>query len=48
MQIHGLVAFSTGALLHEAGVAALDLNAAACLLLDVLDVCTSMTDNLRS
>lgn len=48
MQIHGLVALSPSALFHETGIAALDLNAAACLLLDMLDVCTSMADDLGS
>ena len=48
MQIHGLVAFTIGAMLHEARVAALYLNAATGLLLDVLHIGTAMPDHLSS
>ena len=35
-------------MLDEAGVATLDLNTASSLLLDMLDVCASVTYDLRS
>lgn len=48
VQVHGLVALATCALLHEARVAAFDLDAAACFLLDVLNVGASLTYDLGS
>lgn len=48
VKIHWLVALSVGTVLREARVAALDLNPASSLLLDVFDISTSMTNYLRS
>ena len=47
MQVHGFITFAIGAVLHEAGITAFDLDAASCFLLDVLDVSSSVSDDLR-
>lgn len=46
MKVHGLVAFSIRTMLHEAGVATFDLDAASSFLLDVLNIGASMTNHL--
>jgi hypothetical protein len=46
VEVHGLVALLSTVWLHEAGTATFDLDLAACLLLDELDVIASATDNL--
>lgn len=43
MEIHRFVTLSVCAMLHEAGVAAFDLNTTAGFLLDMLDVSTTVT-----
>ncbi len=48
MEIHRLVTLSIRAMLHETGIAPLDLDTAASFLLDVLDVSTPMTNDLCS
>jgi hypothetical protein len=48
MQIHILIALSASALFHESRATALDLDTASSLLLDVLDVRTTMANNLRT
>lgn len=48
MEIHGLVALAVRSMLHKARIATLDLNTAASLLLDMLDIRSTMTNNLRS
>lgn len=46
MQVHGLIALLARLRLHEARAATLDLDLAACLLLDVLDIVTTTANNL--
>ena len=48
MKIHILIALSTGAMLHKSGATPLDLDAASSLLLDVLDICTTVANNLSA
>lgn len=48
MQVHGLIAFLTRALLNEARTTSLDLHSAPGLALDVFDVRTAMSDDLRT
>ena len=48
MEVHGLIALLAAVWLHEARAATLDLNLAACLLLDVLDIVATATNNLSS
>jgi hypothetical protein len=48
MEVHGLLALLAGLWLHEAWATALDLNFAAGLLLDILDVITAAADYLCS
>lgn len=48
MQIHGLVALSIRAMFSEAGAASFDLDFAAGLLLNMLHVRSTLTDNLGS
>lgn len=47
MQIHGLVTLTIGAGLAESRTPALDLHAASSLVLDVLNIRTALSDNLR-
>jgi len=46
MQKHILIALASGRSLHVARPTALDLDAAACLMLNMLDVSTAMAHNL--
>ena len=46
MEIHRFIALSVCAMLHEARVAAFDLDTAASFLLDMLDISTTMTYHL--
>ena len=46
MEIHRFIALSVRAVLHKARVAAFDLDTAASLLLDMLDVSATMTYHL--
>ena len=46
MQEHRLLAFPTGVGLHEPGTTAFDLDLAPGLLLDMLDVCATLSDDL--
>jgi hypothetical protein len=46
VEVHGLVTLLSAVWLHEARTATFDLDLAACLLLDELDVIASATDNL--
>jgi hypothetical protein len=48
MQIHGLVALSIRAMFSEARAASFDLDFATGLLLNMLHVCSALTDNLGS
>lgn len=48
MQEHGLVAFTVGGLLEESGSLPLDLDTTTRLVLDVLDVGTTMTNDLSA
>lgn len=48
VKVHGLIAFAIRAMLHEAGVATFDLDAASSFLLDMLNVGASMTNHLCS
>ena len=48
MQVHGFVAFGSGVVLHETRSTALDLNTASSLLLDVLDIRTTLTYHLSA
>lgn len=48
MQIHGLIAFHLGAVLVKARATAFDLDAAIGFSLDMLDVRTTLADNLSS
>ena len=48
MQVHAFIALMSSVVLHETGSTTLDLNAASCLLLDVFDVRTTLTDNLST
>jgi hypothetical protein len=48
MQIHGFVTLLTSRMFHESGATSLDLNAASSLLLNVLDIRTSMANYLRT
>lgn len=48
MEIHGFIAFLARVGLHETRATALDLDFAACFLLDELDVVATATDNLCS
>ena len=48
MKVHGLIALSIRAMLHETGVAALDLDTTSRFLLNVLDIGATMTDYLCS
>ena len=48
MQVHGLITLAIRAMLHEAGITAFDLDTASCFLLDVLDVSSTVSDDLRS
>lgn len=47
MQVHLLLTLSACGRLNEARATALDLDPTPCLLLNVFDVCTAMSDNLR-
>jgi hypothetical protein len=46
MQIHVLITLFTGSMLHETRTSSLDLNTTSGLLLNMLDVGPSMTNNL--
>ena len=46
MEIHRFITLPVCAVLHEAGVAAFDLNTTASFLLYMLDVCATMTYHL--
>lgn len=46
MQVHRLVALSTGTLLHKARTTAFDLDLTPGSLLDMLHIRTSLPDNL--
>lgn len=46
MEVHGFITFSTGTLFHKSGIAAFDLDAAACFLLDMFYVGTSVAYDL--
>jgi hypothetical protein len=48
VQKHGLITFPAGAWFQETGATALDLHLATSLLLNVLHICTSLSDNLSS
>jgi hypothetical protein len=48
MQVHGLIALSIGGHLPEAGTTSFDLDFAASLLLDMLDICSALANNLSS
>lgn len=48
MQIHVFIAFLTSTMLHKSRTTSFNLNAASRLLLNMLDVGTSVTDNLSS
>jgi hypothetical protein len=48
MEIHILIALTTGAMLHKSGTTALDLDTASGLLLDVLHISATMTNNLST
>lgn len=48
MEEHGLIALLTCTVLHETGTASLYLHTTSRFLLDVLHICTTMTDDLRS
>ena len=48
MQIHRLIAFSSSAMFNEARSAALDLDLAASLLLDMLNISTTLPDYLST
>lgn len=46
MEVHGFVTLLSAVWLHEAGTATFDLDLAACLLLNELDIVATATDNL--
>ena len=46
VQIHWLITLSVGSVLRKARVATFDLDTAASFLLNVLDICASVTDYL--
>lgn len=46
MQEHWLLAFSAGTGFHEAGASTFDLNLASSSLLNMLYICTALSDNL--
>ena len=46
MEVHGFITLSICAVLHEARVAAFDLNTTASFLLDMLDISTTVTYDL--
>jgi hypothetical protein len=48
MQIHVFVAFSPSAVFHEARATPFDLNAASSLLLNMLDICATVTNDLST
>jgi hypothetical protein len=48
VQKHGLITFPAGAWFQETGATTLDLHLATSLLLNVLHICTSLSDNLGS
>ena len=48
MQIHWLVAFSSGAMFNEARSATFNLDLAASLLLDMLNISTTLPDYLST
>lgn len=48
MQIHVVLALTTGAMLHETRATSFDLDTALSFLLDVFDVSTSMANNLST
>jgi hypothetical protein len=48
VKIHVLIAFTTSAMFHESGPTALNLNTTSRLLLNVLNISTSMTDYLST
>jgi hypothetical protein len=48
MQIHIFITLATSTMLHESGTTAFDLDTASGLLLDVLDISTTMTNNLST
>lgn len=46
MQIHGLITLSVSVVFHEPRPATFDLYFASSLVLDILDILTTLTDNL--
>ncbi len=48
MEIHGLVTFLICTLLPEARASAFDLHSALCFLLNMLDICSTVTYHLSS
>lgn len=48
MQVHIFITFLTCTMLHESRTAAFDLYTTSRLLLYMLDICTTMTYNLRT
>ena len=48
MEVHGFIGLLTGLWFHEAGATALDLDLAARLLLDILDIVATTTNDLST
>jgi hypothetical protein len=48
MQVHLFIALTASAVLHKAGTASFNLHTASGLLLNMLDICTTMTNNLST
>lgn len=48
MQIHGFITFLTSRVFHESRATSLNLNATSCLLLDMLNISTSMSNYLST
>jgi len=48
MQVHIFIAFLTSTMLHEPRTTSFNLDTASSFLLDVLDICSSVADNLST